>query len=729
MSLRYLDLHDSYTTIVRTGLWELSREFAVAGEAISNIGAGVSSPANSADQPTEDFFPNTLLTYAVSPSSNTSAYVVPLAATRSLSILPEFKFLLSNAADSVATAWAAAIDAGAEAAAFSCTYIGGIQIGVLIIHIVTPILLLMMLIRPLLVRVAGERLAMFRVFIRIPPEVVVRLARLPINVGEVGEEDDSSDEDEGDDIQNDNKRQSTGNTQPAKEATTTAQPGKPKYAIAIPPPAARASSLNTGTGTPSKPSLKVIAQSINFRMATRRVNNRSSAETFTKAVQSVRNIFRFSAKTKPQTESMKNIKSRSAASLRNHALTLRGSSKVIPASGGDTSPASGAAPAAKQNQPFGAAARRFLRMITPSRITLSLLSVAVLLLVFFLCSFLLVRSSRITTANLKIAGTRSVLAARVQFFSQELVAASCAKVHGNASIVDSITVAGTNLGPHFRADIADVPFNRSLIGLASTNDPHFYKSYGSGAVLVGATGSRSLDDYIKYAAAGLENAAHHLQRYHAALLYGDPQLSVESSIYTSQSQTDILFNPGCMRVNVQCVPSTHPYYQITTSGLHRLVEYVVQEALQLSNMSVSAIAQDCNQPGSSPLGISAVLGTTGLSSGLRNPRHEFLWSVSETDLRDGLGSSMAVYEKESLAYSMGFSIANGIIFSVFIVAVAAVYWGLFRPYITQIQSESHRAASLLRSLPGDIDLETLQGSQKGATEDDSSPVSDANARK
>jgi hypothetical protein len=277
----------------------------------------------------------------------------------------------------------------------------------------------------------------------------------------------------------------------------------------------------------------------------------------------------------------------------------------------------------------------------------------------------------------------------VQFFAQELVVAASALAYGGASAAASITVAGTTLTSHFGED-----------GVA-----------GDPGVVVGALGPRALPDYLDYARAGLLDAATQLRRYHSGLLYGDASLGLAPTIYHSQAQADLLFQHRCLRTGgSSCVAASHPYYRITTGGLHALVEYYITQAGQLANQTVAALAAGSDTAGSTSVGVTAVTGSSAaVLSGLRNPRYEFVWAVAETDLADGLATSLQIYSSEAAATTRAYAVATGIIFGIFVVAVAVVYFALFRPYIARIAAETHRAASLLRSLPTDIDLGRLQG--------------------
>ena len=793
--VRTVQVAEPYTLLVKMGLWELGRSFALATRAAANVAAGIVGTATA-------YTPGTTAPDAlVRPGAGNSTVTVPYAALTPLCATPEFHFVLSNAPGPLAAGWRHLVTSSADAARSAQSEVASVQVAAFVAQLTAPLLLLLLLIRPLMVKVANERMAMFQVFVRIPTEVVQRLSRLPINVGET-HSDDSSEEEDADGGgglgvgPDDGAGTGMTTASSAPTVTSVAAAGGRSSGSAVPGGKAssvigggRAGSVMGGgrsggsvagggrsggsvagggrsggsvaggrlggsvagrssvaggsvaggsvTGTPSPAAISlqvamqraVVARATPSVRAIPRTSTRgglaspmaTGSGTPTAAAprgalyqlgRTISNAMRLMSGRRHTADISRHMSLRSvarAALVRRRMAALGGSTPGgmtpgasasaaelhdrVGTSGGDSDP--GAPAVAVCTRAYLRGSLRRFRMSMSPRLWAATILVTTLVVLQFVSGFLLVATASAASVNLEVAGMRSALVVRVKFFAQELVTAATALHWGGEALAPYVTVSGLELAARasgaFNSDaavVADLARTPSRALLSDTD--------------------RSLAGYVAYARAGLLDAAATLEAYHSALLYGSDALSIDGQVYTSQRQADLLFASGCLRTAGACVPPTHPYYRVTTSGMHGLLLQYVSQARQLANESVAAIAAGSATPGSTATGLAAVAGATDIWSGFRNARLEFLWSVGEADLANGMATAMSGYLTGSLAYAQSFSIANGILFASIMFMLAAMYFILFRPRIKQMAAESHRAASLLRSLPVGVDLDLLQ---------------------
>jgi PAS domain S-box-containing protein len=655
ISIRHVFSSPSYNILYKTNLWDLGRNFAIIGRRIADRFIDV-----------EWGDPDVGQVSVTLDNNNTLAFGRTLFSSGMLD--EDMGFLLSNAPASSSVGWSSAISASSSSAETGQQTLLQVQIGILFAQIIAPTILIIALVQPLLRKAGAERVAMFRVFLRVPADVMYKLSRQVINVG--GQE---SDDDTSDDGETDTKKRNT--PLPPSGFQDPTKPGAESHH-------SRRSSIDQAI-TQSllrKRSLK-IQQANTSRILACRKSVTALASRVTSCLR----------RGQPQQAQI------------NTNTSMRGGKPTSPINRMQSNKSDKLDMSDDPVSAQPAESKATFRL--PAPIIASIVMVLGLIIIFFASGYSLIYSARKVSTNLRIAGLRSLLAQRIKFFAQELMVSTAARETESKELLMTMAAPVTLAGAHFNTLLSDDQFARYMA-------PNI-----SGRLL--NEGSRTLEDYVSYCRIGLYDAATALEKYHNALLYGDASLGLPD-IDSSTAQLRLLFDHKCLRTESRCLPTSHTYYRVTTGGMHGIVLQYIDLAKQLANETTAVLSELSDYPSSSSIGIEAAAYGTGVPSGFRHARHEFLWTLAESDVAESLKSSLLLYQSEGLTFSDYYSIANGVLFSMLVVTLIAVYFQLFSPYVARIAAESKRAASLLRSLPMDVDLDRLQGEIKVVDDDLSS---------
>jgi len=197
-------------------------------------------------------------------------------------------------------------------------------------------------------------------------------------------------------------------------------------------------------------------------------------------------------------------------------------------------------------------------------------------------------------------------------------------------------------------------------------------------VLAEEPSERELNDKLR---ADLDGVVIETQLMWDALLFGDPEFNTTGRFtYSTPASQKLLFDDGCLRINMPCFEEGHQFYTATTGGLDQLFRQFVSRA----DLLVSAPYYDESD-------IENTLSPF-------NAHFEFLWETAETDVRGGLKRMMDMLDRDVFKVITDVIVIESILFVV-TMCVTAAYAFVTVPPVRVAENEVEMAADLLCQLP------------------------------
>ncbi|GLI68263.1 hypothetical protein VaNZ11_012618, partial [Volvox africanus] len=156
------------------------------------------------------------------------------------------------------------------------------------------------------------------------------------------------------------------------------------------------------------------------------------------------------------------------------------------------------------------------------------------------------------------------------------------------------------------------------------------------------------------------------------------------SLFATAHHAQLLFSSTtCLRdPELACVSENDQFYEVSRHAIDPMMRRLMQEATLLSLDDLA----DINHTSS---------------------RWQYMWTVAQQDLHDGLETLVGSYRSDALAAFKAQGTIHTVVFAIAWVLWALYLWLLLKPYLQISSTETKRVAEMLSQLPSELDVEGM----------------------